>query len=98
MKYILAPRFNMIDSTAMIMFGTLFAQGKILQAILVFLGAVIISSTLQFFYGKHVKERQWQSLADSGQKVAAIKCHRELYDSTLKDALDAVDAYVAKQR
>lgn len=58
MKYILAPRFNMIDSTAMIMFGTLFAQGEILQAVLVFLGAVIISSALQFFYGKHAKDRQ----------------------------------------
>lgn len=97
MKYILAPRFNMIDSTALIVFFTLFAQGKFLQAVLVFLGAIFLSSLLQHFFNKRGKEKQWQSLADSGQKVAAIKRHRELYGSTLKDALNAVDAYVAKQ-
>ena len=93
MKYILAPRFNMIDSTALIMIGILLAQSRFLQAVMVFLGAVFISSTLQFFYGKYAKDRQWQSLADNGQKIAAIKRHRELYKSTLKEAVDVVNAY-----
>ena len=94
MNYILAPRFNMIDSTAMIVFGTLFAQGEFLQAVLVFLGAVTLSSLLQHLFGKHSKDKQWQALADAGQKVAAIKRHRELYNSTIKDALEIVDAYI----
>jgi len=98
MAYLLTPRFNMIDSTALIVFGILFAQGELLQAVLVFLGAVILSSLLQYFFNKNAKDKQWQSLADSGQKVAAIKRHRELYQSSLKEALDVVDAYQAKRK
>lgn len=98
MNYILAPRFNMIDSTAMIVFGILFAQGEFLQAVMMFLGAVILSSLLQHLFGKHAKDKEWQSLADTGQKVAAIKRHRQLYKSSLKEALDAVDAYTALKK
>ena len=98
MNYLLTPRFNMIDSTAMIVFGILFAQGEFLQAVMVFLGAVIFSSLLQHLFGKHAKDRQWQSFADSGQKITAIKVHRQLYQSSLKEALDAVDAYIALKK
>lgn len=98
MNYLLAPRFNMIDSTAMIIFGILFARGEFLQAVLTFLGAAIFSSLLQHLFSKHAKDRQWQSLADTGKKVAAIKLHRELYKSSLKEAHDAVCAYSALKK
>lgn len=98
MNYLLAPRFNMIDSTAMICFGILFSRGEFLKAVLLFLGAVVLSSLLQYLLGKHAKDRQWQSLADTGQKVAAIKLHRQIYQSSLKEALDAVDAYTALKK
>ncbi len=98
MNYLLAPRFNMIDSTAMIVFGILFSRGEFLKAVLLFLGAVVFSSLLQHLLGKHAKDKEWQSLADSGQKVAAIKRRRELYNSSLKEALDAVDAYIALKK
>ena len=98
MNYLLTPRFNMIDSTAMIIFGILFAQGKFLQAVLVFLGAIFLSSLLQHFFGKYAKDKQWQSLADTGQKVSAVMLHRGLYNSSLKEAVDAVDAYLGLKK
>lgn len=41
---------------------------------------------------------QIRTLADAGQKIAAIKEHRELLGSDLRTAKDAIDAYLGRQR
>lgn len=42
------------------------------------------------------QQDSWQELAnDPGQKIAAIKAYREQHGVGLKDAKDAVEAYIA---
>jgi len=40
------------------------------------------------------RDHEWMALARGGAKVAAIKRHREIHESSLKQALDAVNAYI----
>lgn len=98
MNYLLALRFNMLDTTLICACGIYLGQGKYMTALVLMVVGVIVVSLLQHFFGKHAKDKQWQSLADTNQKVAAIQRYRKLYQSSLKEALDAVDAYQAKRK
>ena len=41
------------------------------------------------------KDREWQILAEGGAIVAAIKRHREIYGSGLKEAHEAVTKHMS---
>lgn len=92
MKFLTECRFNIIDSTFIAVVVSYLGQGHYLLAVLfAALGATI--NSLVEHYGKN---RLWQELLKAGQKVEAIRVHRTLFKSTLKDALEAVNAYEAK--
>lgn len=52
-------------------------------------------SIQEFEREKVSKDLPWQQAADAGSYVLAIQRHRSIYNSTLKDAKDVVDAYLA---
>lgn len=43
-----------------------------------------------------LKDLEWKKLADDGHVIDAIRRHRSLYDTGLKDARDAIFIYLGK--
>jgi len=73
----------------------LFLQGMFLQGIAVFLLAIVFVIYVERLIDKR-RDHVWKAKAAMGQKIEAIKLHRAIHGSTLKESLDAVEAYLAK--
>ena len=93
---IIEPRFNVIDTMMICAIGILIAQSQFLMAAAVGIAGMVITSTVSAVFGKRAKDRQWQLISKQGNTVGAIKKHRELYGTSLKQALDIVYAYEGK--
>lgn len=93
-RFFTGQRFSMIDSVCITAGAVYFTQGKFLYALMVFLFGVIVAVIVGYQDGNAKKDKKWKQFADGSQKVAAIREHRIVYGSSLKEALDAVDAYL----
>ena len=95
LRFITQLRFSYLDYVWLSAFLVLSMQNKFLLAFLAFLVGIIFSIWIEKWI--HKKEKSaWQMAADNGYLITAIKMHRQQYGSTLKEAKDAVDAYIQK--
>jgi ribosomal protein L7/L12 len=95
MSYFIERRFNILDAMVIAALSIFIAQGQFVLALITVCVGIFVALITQAYFGKRAKDRQWQVLARQDLKVRAIKRHRELYGSSLKEALDAVQAYQA---
>jgi hypothetical protein len=96
MKYLLEKRFNFIDSVAISAMCIYISQGNFKMALVAACVGALVNIIAQIFYGKWSMDRQWQKMTRERGRVLGIKMHRELYNSSLRDALEAVTQYEAR--
>ena len=92
---IIEPRFSIIDTMLICVVGLLIAQSMFLAATCAAVIGMGITGFIGAVFGKRAKDKQWQLLMRQDRKIEAIKMHRFLYNTTLKDAKEVVDAYQA---
>ena len=99
LRFITQVRFSYLDYVWLSAFFMLFVQHRFLLAFLAFFVGVLFSAYLE----KRIRDKDtpskdavWQESAKNGFPITAIKLHRQLYGSSLKEAKDAVDAYIQK--
>lgn len=95
MKFLLDKRFNMLDATAIAIVAIYVSHGEWVSALVALVVGVSVALLAEHFLYNY-KDSPWKFLADSGQKVAAVKEYRTIYGSTLTEALAAVDRYLGK--
>lgn len=103
LRFITQWRFSYLDYLWLSAFLVLLMQHKFLLAfITLFVGALFsiyvekkVNNMAEKLaeMEKQNKDAIWQAEADLGRKVNAIKKHRELFGSSLKEAHDVVKAY-----
>ena len=86
-------RFSFFDSIVISSICILLAQGRFITACAVMVVGPLVAVLVERAIGKRSKDKKWKAFSDNGQRVMAIKTHRELYGSTLKEAYDAVINY-----
>ena len=95
--YLFQNRFSMFDNIVISSSATLILQGRWLIALIIFVMGAIFCILMQSHLLLKAKNKEWQELVVSeesaGSNVPAIKKHRELFGTGLKEAVDAVRAY-----
>lgn len=91
LQYITKERHSHFDLTWLLLSFYCFVQGMFTLGLILYFGGVLLSVALITIAGRDAK---WHRLAKLGYKVEAIKEHRRVYGSSLRDALDAVEAYM----
>ena len=95
MKFLFSHRFNLIDMVGCAALSVLVSTGQLLMALVVGIIMASISAISRCVITFHLANRQWQRLVDEQPDylIPAIKKHRELFGSTLKDAYEVVVDY-----
>lgn len=104
LRFITQLRFSYLDYFWLSASLVLLIQHKFLLAFIAFFVGILFSVYVERKVNNMVveelialikqnKDAEWQAEADSGGNVLAVKKHRELYGSSLKEAVDAVKAY-----
>lgn len=104
LRFITQLRFSYLDYVWLSAFLVLFMQHKFLLAFIALFIGVLLSIYIErkinnmvakklAAMDKQNKDAEWQVEADLGRKINAIKKHRALFGSTLKEAHDVVKAY-----
>lgn len=99
LKFITMWRFSHLDVIWLLLSFHFFTNGRWLEGLLAFFVGILISIYIERWVKLNdtsAKDKIWQAYADAGKKVEAIKRHRALYGTSLKDALHAVDLYLSK--
>ena len=86
-------RFNIIDLIGTSTVSIYLSRGQFVVALVASVIGVVLSLVLDGVFKLHAMNQQWQQLADAEQLVPAVKKHRELFGSSLKDAHHAVMEY-----
>lgn len=108
MDYLTRPRLNYLDLCWMSSFMGLVMTGRIVAGLVVCILGAFTSVMLEkisrnalldkFAAEQRKREKIWQDRADAGYRIEAIKLHREIYGSTLKEAMHAVDMHIGQRK
>lgn len=100
LKFLCKYRFSYLD-----LFWSLYAfhfalNGFYITFVVVAFAGALVSVILQVIIDKKPPSRdhKWQEAADAGLKVEAIKRHRAIYGSTLKNSHDVVSDYMNQSK
>lgn len=92
MKFLLQPRLSYLDLVWIIPSVHFIQAGKPLVGILWVVVGAVLSVLITRVAEYKPRDEEWQSLAHD-QYVEAIKRYRNIYGSTLKEAMKKVDDY-----
>lgn len=105
LRFITQVRFSYLDYAWLSAFFVLFMQHKFLLAFLAFFVGILFSVYIERKVHrvsqeeidkleKAAKDKKWQWYADQNRKIDAIKAHRLLFGSSLKESHDVVKEYM----
>lgn len=95
LKFLMQYRFSHYDTIGMFVTFYFFLNFRFLEGLLAFFASILSSVWIERWIRRKEKPA-WQMAADNGYPVTAMKMYRQQYDSTLREAKDAVDAYIQK--
>ena len=98
MKYLLQKRFNMVDMIGGSVVSIYISRGEVAIGLLLGVIGAFISIVYTGIYSLRYMNQQWQTISDQGNRVGAIKKHRELFKTGLKEAVEAVQRYESNRR
>lgn len=95
MNFIFEPRLSLFDSACTSAMAILLYRGQWMLALGIAIIGVLFSQLTIGAIALRAMNKQWQCLVPTGNEslVPAIKKHRELFNTGLKEAVDAVRAY-----
>lgn len=91
LNYITKHRHSHFDLIWLLTAFYFFIQNAFMLGLIVLISGSLISVVLGVIVAK---DAEWRRLASCGYRVEAIKEHRRVYGSTLKEAKDAVEDYM----
>lgn len=102
LRFITQVRFSYLDYAWLSAFLVLCIQHKFLLAFLAFFVGILFSVYIerkvhrvsQEEIDRLDKDKKWQWYADQNRKIDAIKAHRLLFGSSLKESHDVVKEYM----
>lgn len=97
MKFLLQLRFSYLDLIWIIPAIQFIQAGKPFVGILWAAVGAVLSVLITRVAEYKPRDKEWQSLAHH-QYVAAIKCYRNIYGSTLVEAKSKVDDYIRRTK
>lgn len=101
MEYLFKNRFSLFDSTIISVCIIMFLQQRWITTLIVFVVGTAISGFISMVMKNVARvrsmNRKWQCLAEIGDRVGAIKLHRQLFFTSLEQAKTIVDAHIKQQ-
>jgi ABC-type multidrug transport system fused ATPase/permease subunit len=100
MEFLIKHRFSYIDLLCMSIISSLLGAGYYLLSALILLIAVPIVVLIEHYFGEEAKkkelDKQWQNHVHAQRLVEALRTHRTIYGSSLKEAHDIVRKYQSR--
>lgn len=92
-NWCITKQYRPIEVMFLVVAGIMINQGQLLLGGIIIILYLIIEGFIQLTFDKQARDKPWKALADMDRMVDAIKTHRQIYGSTLKEAHDVVRNY-----